>query len=387
MRAKVNINGLVENKRRAARKHGQCVVLRSNNMKKYNFYSGPAILPQEVFEQAANAVRDFNGMGLSLIEISHRSKEFEAVLNEANALVKELFNLNDEWHVLWLQGGASMQFCQIPFNILDNGETAAFLETGVWSKKAIKEAKLFGNATIVGSSADKNFSYVPKEYTIPTNAKSFHITTNNTIEGCQIHKMPDSPVPLVGDMSSDIFSHVIDANKFDLIYAGAQKNIGTAGATLVLVKDKMLGKVNRQIPTMLDYRVHIKDNSLHNTPSVFAIYVSMLNLRWLKAQGGVKAMQKHNDDKAAKLYKEIDSNPLFKAVVEKEDRSKMNVCWTINKPELEEEFATYAKQNGCIGIKGHRSVGGFRASIYNAMPADGVDTLINVMKSFAEKHA
>ena len=356
-------------------------------MKKYNFYSGPAILPQEVFEQAASAVRDFNGMGLSLIEISHRSKEFEAVLNEANALVKELFSLNDEWHVLWLQGGASMQFCQIPMNCLGDGETAAFLETGVWSKKAIKEAKLFGNAVTVGSSADKNFSYVPKNYTIPTNAKYFHITTNNTIEGCQIHKMPDSPVPLVGDMSSDIFSHVIDANKFDLIYAGAQKNIGTAGATLVLIKDKMLGTIDRKIPTMLDYRVHIKDNSLHNTPSVFAIYVSMLNLRWLKAQGGVKAMQKINDDKAAKLYKEIDGNPLFKAVVEKEDRSKMNVCWTINKQELEEEFAKYAKDNGCIGIKGHRSVGGFRASIYNAMPADGVDTLINVMKSFAEKHA
>ena len=356
-------------------------------MKKYNFYSGPAILPQEVFEQAANAVRDFNGMGLSLIEISHRSKEFEAVLNEANALVKELFALNDEWHVLWLQGGASMQFCQIPMNCLGDGETAAFLETGVWSTKAIKEAKLFGNAAVIGSSADKKFSYIPKNYEIPANAKYFHITTNNTIEGCQIHKMPDSPVPLVGDMSSDIFSHVIDANKFDLIYAGAQKNIGTAGATLVLIKDKMLGKVNRKIPTMLDYRVHIKDNSLHNTPSVFAIYVSMLNLRWLKAQGGVKAMQKINDDKAAKLYAAIDSSPLFKAVVDKEDRSKMNVCWTINKPELEEEFATYAKQNGCIGIKGHRSVGGFRASIYNAMPADGVDTLINVMKSFAEKYA
>lgn len=356
-------------------------------MKKYNFYSGPAILPQEVFEQAANAVRDFNGMGLSLIEISHRSKEFEAVLNEANALVKELFNLNDEWHVLWLQGGASMQFCQIPMNCLGEGETAAFLETGVWSKKAIKEAKLFGNTTIVGSSADKNFSYVPKNYTIPPNAKYFHITTNNTIEGCQIHVMPDSPVPMVGDMSSDIFSHVIDANKFDLIYAGAQKNIGTAGATLVLIKDKMLGTIKRQIPTMLDYRVHIKDNSLHNTPSVFAIYVSMLNLRWLKAQGGVKAMQKINDDKAAKLYKAIDSSPLFKAVVEKEDRSKMNVCWTINKQELEEEFVKYAKDNGCIGIKGHRSVGGFRASIYNAMPADGVDALINVMKTFAEKHA
>lgn len=356
-------------------------------MKKYNFYSGPAILPQEVFEQAANAVRDFNGMGLSLIEISHRSKEFEAVVNEANALVKELFELNDEWHVLWLQGGASLQFCMIPMNCLGEGETAAYLETGVWAQKAIKEAKLFGNVNVVASSKDTNFNYIPKDYTMPTDAKYFHITTNNTIYGSQLHKMPNSPVPLVGDMSSDIFSHVIDANKFDLIYAGAQKNIGTAGATLVLIKDKMLGKVKRQIPTMLDYRVHIKDGSLHNTPSVFAIYVSMLNLRWLKAQGGVKAIQKHNDEKAAKLYKEIDTNPLFDGVVAKEDRSKMNVTWTINRPELEEAFSKYAKENGLIGLNGHRSVGGFRASIYNAMPMEGVDTLVQVMRSFAEKHA
>lgn len=356
-------------------------------MKKFNFYSGPAILPPEVFEQAAKAVMELDHIGLSLIEISHRSKEFTAVVDEAQQLVRELTGLGDEYKVLFLQGGATMQFCMIPYNMLDDHETAAYIEIGSWSKKAIKEAKLFGKVKVVASSAEKNFSYIPKGYSVPADAKYFHITTNETIHGSQLHHIPDSPVPLIADMSSDIFSRVLDWKKFDMIYAGAQKNLGTAGATLVIMKESLLGKVKRPVPTMLDYRSHIKDNSLHNTPSTFAIYVCLLTLRWLKAQGGISAMEQRNRDKAALLYSEIERNSLFEANVAAEDRSLMNVTWIMPDQSREDAFAQFAKDHGCIGIKGHRSVGGFRASIYNAMPVEGVELLINVMREFESKHA
>ncbi|MGB3074217.1 MAG: 3-phosphoserine/phosphohydroxythreonine transaminase [Chitinophagales bacterium] len=355
-------------------------------MKKYNFYSGPAILPPSVFEQASKAVIELDHIGLSLIEISHRSKEFTAVLEEAQQLVRDLTGIGDEYKILFLQGGATMQFCTIPFNMLDTNETAAYMEIGSWSKKAIKEAKLFGNVNVVASSSDKNYTYIPKGFTVPSDSKYFHITTNETIHGSQMKLIPDSPVPLIGDMSSDIFSRVLDWNKFDMIYAGAQKNLGTSGATLVIMKESLLGKVSRPIPTMLDYRSHIKDNSLHNTPSTFALYVCMLTLRWLKENGGIAVMEKRNQAKAALLYSEIERNSLFEGNVAAEDRSLMNVTWIMTDTSLEETFGQFAKENGCIGIKGHRSVGGFRASIYNAMPDEGVAKLISIMQEFEATH-
>jgi len=355
-------------------------------MKKYNFYSGPAVLPQPVFEQASNAVIELDNIGLSLIEISHRSKEFQAIVDEAVQHVKDLLKLNDDQKVLFLQGGATMQFCQIPYNLLDEKGKAAYMEIGSWSKKAIKEAKLFGNVEVVASSADKNFTYIPKNYSIPKDATYFHITTNETIHGVEMKEIPESPVPIVADMSSDIFSKPLDGSKFGLIYAGAQKNLGPSGATLVIVNEKLLGKVSRPLPTMMDYRSHIKDGSLHNTPSTFAIYVCLLTLRWIKEQGGLAVMAKRNEEKAATLYAEIDRNTLFDAFVAKEDRSLMNVCFRITKPELEDAFNTYAKENGCIGVKGHRSVGGFRASLYNAMTMEGVNKLIDVMREFEKNH-
>ena len=355
-------------------------------MKKYNFYSGPAILPHEVFEQASKAVLELDNIGMSLIEISHRSKEFVSVLEEAKQHVKDLLQLEDDQQVLFMQGGASLQFCMIPYNLLNEHETAAYLETGVWAKKAIKEAKMFGNVQVVASSSDQNFNFIPKDYVVPGTAKYFHITTNNTIYGSQIQVMPEVGMPMIADMSSDIFSKPIEGKKFDMIYAGAQKNMGTAGVTLVVVRESLLGKVKRQIPTILDYRTHIKEGSLFNTPCTFAIYVSMLTLRWIKKMGGLATMEKMNEEKAMKLYNEIDSNPLFTGVIAKEDRSRMNVTFTINKPELEEAFANAAKDAGCIGIKGHRSVGGFRASIYNAMPMEGIDVLVGVMREFALKN-
>ncbi len=355
-------------------------------MKKYNFYSGPAILPKEVLEQASKSVVELDNIGMSLIEISHRSKEFVNILEEAKQHVRELLQLDSDQHVLFMQGGASLQFCMIPYNILNEHETASYLETGVWAKKAIKEARLFGNVEVIASSADTNFNYIPKKYLVPPTSKYFHITTNNTIYGSQMQSMPEVTIPLVADMSSDIFSRPVEGKKFDLIYAGAQKNMGTAGVTLVVVRDNLLGKVKRQIPTILDYRTHIKENSLLNTPCTFAIYVSMLTLRWIKKMGGLVAMEKINEEKAIKLYNEIDSNPLFTGVIAKQDRSRMNLTFTINKPELEESFNNAAKEAGCIGIKGHRLVGGFRASIYNAMPMEGIDVLIGVMREFAAKN-
>ena len=346
----------------------------------FNFNAGPAILPQEVLQQAAESVRDFSNSGLSILEISHRSKDFEAVVNEAVTLVKELLNVPDGYSVLFLQGGASLQFSMVPYNLLDEGDTAAYLETGVWAKKALKEAKLFGNVNVVASSGDKNYNYIPKNYSVPTDSKYFHITSNNTIFGTQIHKFPESQAPLIADMSSDIFSHPVSAGKFALIYAGAQKNLGPAGVTLVILRNDILGKIKRAIPTMLNYKTHIDENSLFNTPSVYAIYVCLLTLRWLKSQGGLTAMEKRNYEKQALLYKEIDNNPNFSGTAVKEDRSWMNVTFVAKEPAIEEKMLKLAKEANLIGLKGHRSVGGFRASLYNAMSLEGVQRLVEVMR-------
>lgn len=353
---------------------------------KHNFGAGPGILPHEVLKQASQAVVDFNGIGLSILEISHRSSEFEAVLEEAVKLTKELLEVPEGYSVLFLQGGASQQFAMVPYNLLPSNGKAAYLETGVWANKALKEAKYFGEVEIVASSKESNFTYIPKDYTIPADAAYFHITSNNTIYGTQLPEFKKSPVPLICDMSSDIFSREINVSDFSLIYAGAQKNMGPAGTTLVIVKDEILGKVDRKIPAMFNYQTQIEGGSMYNTPPVFAIYVSMLTLRWLKAKGGVAAMQKENEAKAAQLYKEIDRNPLFKAVAAEEDRSKMNVCFVMENPEHEKPFLKFAEEKGIIGIKGHRSVGGFRASIYNALPITSIHVLIDAMQEFAEKN-
>jgi phosphoserine aminotransferase len=353
---------------------------------KHNFGAGPGILPHEVLKQASEAVIDFNGTGLSLLEISHRSKEFEAVLDEAVALVKELFNVPEGYSVLFLQGGASTQFAMAPYNLLPSNGKAAYLETGVWANKALKEAKYFGEVEIVASSKESNFTYIPKDYTIPADAAYFHITSNNTIYGTQLQEFPKSPIPVVCDMSSDIFSRKINVADFGLIYAGAQKNMGPAGVTLVIVKDEILGKVDRKIPAMLNYQTQIEGGSMYNTPPVFAIYVSMLTLNWLKAKGGVEAIEQENITKARVLYEEIERNPIFKPVCAVEDRSHMNVTFVMENPELEKPFLKLCDERGIVGIKGHRSVGGFRASIYNALPITSVYALIDVMQEFAESN-
>jgi phosphoserine aminotransferase len=353
---------------------------------KYNFGAGPGILPQEVLKQSAAAVLDFNGTGLSLLEISHRSPEFEAVLNEAVKLVKELFSVPEGYSVLFLQGGASTQFALAPYNLLPEGGKAAYVETGVWANKALKEAKFFGDVEVIASSKESNFTYIPKDYTIPADAAYVHLTSNNTIYGTQLHEFPQSPIPVVCDMSSDIFSRKVNVANFGLIYAGAQKNMGPAGVTLVIVKDDLLGKTGRKIPAMFNYQAQIEGGSMYNTPPVFAIYVSMLTLNWLKAKGGVEAIEKENDAKAKVLYEEIDRNPLFKAVAAVEDRSHMNVCFVAENPEHEKPFLKYCDEKGIVGLKGHRSVGGFRASIYNALPITSVYVLIDAMREFAEKN-
>ncbi|SDF82319.1 3-phosphoserine/phosphohydroxythreonine transaminase [Mucilaginibacter sp. P25] len=353
---------------------------------KHNFGAGPGILPHEVLKQASEAVIDFNGTGLSLLEISHRSKEFEAVLDEAVTLVKELFNVPEGYSVLFLQGGASTQFALAPYNLLPEGGKAAYVETGVWANKALKEAKYFGEVQIVASSKEANFTYIPKDFEIPADAAYIHITSNNTIYGTQLQEFFKSPIPVVCDMSSDIFSRVVNVADFGLIYAGAQKNMGPAGVTLVIVKDDLLGKTGRKIPAMFNYQTQIEGGSMYNTPPVFAIYVSMLTLKWLKAKGGVPAIEQENITKARVLYEEIDRNPLFKAVAAVEDRSKMNVCFVMENPELEKPFLKLAEERGIVGIKGHRSVGGFRASIYNALPISSIYVLIDVMQEFAEKN-
>ena len=352
---------------------------------RHNFGAGPCILPQEVFKQASQAVLNFKD-GLSILEISHRTPEFESVVDETVKLIKELMDVPSGYSVVLLQGGASLQFSMVPMNLLPDGGTAAYLETGVWANKAIKEVKVFGTANIVASSKESNFTYVPKDYVIPEDSAYFHCTSNNTIYGTELYNFPSTNVPVVCDMSSDIMSRVIDVSQFDLIYAGAQKNIGPAGLTIAIVKDEILGRSGRKLPSMLDYKVHIEAGSMYNTPPVFSIYVAMLNLRWLKAKGGVAAIEKENTAKEEALYREIDRNPLFKGTCAVEDRSRMNVCFVMENPELEKPFLKFAEENGIEGIKGHRSVGGFRASIYNALPITSVHALIELMQIFAEKH-
>ncbi|MCO5239767.1 MAG: 3-phosphoserine/phosphohydroxythreonine transaminase [Chitinophagaceae bacterium] len=353
----------------------------------HNFNAGPSILPRQVFEQASQAIVDFNNTGLSILEIGHRTPLFQAVLDEARALIKELMHLDNDHEVLFLHGGATTQFFQVPMNLLDEDAKAAYLDCGVWGSKPIKEAALFGTVEVVASSKDKNYSYIPKHFQIPEDAAYFHYTTNNTIEGTQMHAIPDTRIPLVADMSSDILSRNMDFNRFALIYAGAQKNIGAAGVNMVVVNKNILGKVKRRMPSMMDYRKHIENGSMLNTPPVFAIYVCMLTLRWLKEQGGVTAIEKINDQKAALLYDTLDRIPLFRPTVEKADRSKMNVVFVMDNPDQEKAFLDLCKKEGMIGVKGHRSVGGFRVSLYNALPLSSVQILVEVMQHFALKHA
>lgn len=355
-------------------------------MKKHNFYAGPSILTPYTIQNTADAVLNFADTGLSLLEVSHRSKEFQAVVDEAVALTKELLQLPEGYHVLFLGGGASLQFCMVPFNLLN--KKAAYLNTGTWATNAIKEARIFGEVDVVASSEDTKFNYIPKDFTIPTDADYFHYTSNNTIYGTEIRKDPDSPIPMVCDMSSDIFSRLFDATKYDIIYAGAQKNLAPSGVTIAIVKESALGHVDRVIPTMLDYRTHIKKGSMFNTPPVLPIYSALMTLRYYKEQGGVAEMEKRDIEKAAILYDEIDRNKLFVGTVAEEDRSIMNVCFVM-KPdyaELEKEFLDFATSRGLVGIKGHRSVGGFRASLYNALPKNSVLALVDCMKEFEAKH-
>jgi len=351
-------------------------------MKKHNFSAGPCILPQSVLKKASDAILNFNGLNLSLIEISHRSKDFVDVMEKARALVLELLNLEKKgYSVLFLQGGASLEFLMTPYNLLKLGGKADYLDTGTWSSKAIKEVKKLGEVNIIASSKDKDYSYIPKGYTIDSNADYFHCTSNNTIRGTQMKEFPKTDIPMVCDMSSDIFSRELDFSQFDLIYAGAQKNMGPAGTTLVVVKTDLLGKTGRNIPSMLDYQIHVDKDSMFNTPSVFAVYVSMLTLQWLKDLGGIKAIEKINKAKAELLYSEIDANPLFKGTAVKEDRSYMNVTFLLTDDSKTDIFEKMLEENGINGLKGHRSVGGYRASMYNALPLESVEVLVNIMKS------
>ena len=357
-------------------------------MKKHNFNAGPSILPQEVIEHTSQAVLNFNGSGLSILEISHRSKDFQAVVDEAVALFKELLQIPEGYSVLFLGGGASLEFCMVPYNFFN--KKAAYLNTGTWAKKALKEAKFFGEAVEVASSAESNFSYIPKNYTIPADADYFHYTSNNTIFGTEVHASSvESPVPVICDMSSDIFSHPIDVSKYICIYGGAQKNLAPAGLTFVIVKDDALGKVSHPIPTMLNYQTHIDGGSMFNTPPVLPIYSALMNLRWIKKMGGVEVMAKRAKERADLLYAEIDRNKLFKGTVtDKEDRSYMNICFVMNDEykDLEADFLKFATEKGMVGIKGHRSVGGFRASCYNAMPLESVQALVDCMQEFEKAH-
>lgn len=356
-------------------------------MKKHNFSAGPAVLPASVLKEAGKAATNYQGMGLSLLELSHRGPEFMAIMEEANALMRELIGLPDNYHVLWMSGGASSQFFMVPMNLLNADETACYVNTGVWADKAIKEANAFGNVQILASSKEENYTHIPKDFKIPKTAKYLHLTSNNTIYGTQMRKFPKSPVPLVCDMSSDFLSRPFQAEQFGLIYAGAQKNLGPAGTTVVLVREDLLGTVQRHLPSMLDYRVFAKNDSMYNTPPVFPIYVSMLTLRWIKKSGGLKAMQRKNKAKALLLYDEIDRNPLFRGTVAAEDRSYMNICFVMHEQyaSLEKEFSAFCTENGMSGLKGHRSVGGFRASTYNALPQKSVQALVELMRDFAEK--
>lgn len=354
----------------------------------HNFNAGPSVLPAQVLDAAAAAIHDFNGSGLSILEIGHRTKAFEAVMEEARALVKEHMQLGSDFEVLFLHGGATTQFMQVPMNLLNENETAAYTDTGVWASKALKEARDYGQVEVICSSKDKNYNYLPQQFAVPPGAAYLHITTNNTIYGTQWQNFEpfyNSGVPLVADMSSDILSRRLNFNRFAIIYAGAQKNMGAAGVNLVVVNKQVLGKVSRKIPTILDYRNHIETGSMLNTPPVFAVYVAMLTLRWIKESGGIDALEKINRQKAALLYDAIDRLPLFTPTVAKDSRSLMNICFLLQTPELEKEFLSLCDASGIYGIRGHRSVGGFRASLYNALPLSSVEFLVELMNEFADK--
>lgn len=352
-----------------------------HTMKKHNYSAGPCILPQEVFDKSAQAILNFNNLDLSILEISHRSKDFVAVMEEARALVLELLGLEGKgYQALFLHGGASLEFLMVPYNLMKANGKAAYLDSGTWASGAIKEAKHFGETVVVASSKADNYSYIPKDYTIPSDANYFHCTSNNTIFGTQMKLFPELTIPVVCDMSSDIFSRTLDFSKFDLIYAGAQKNMGPAGATLVVVKEEILGKTGKYIPSMLDYQQHIDKESMYNTPPVFPIYASLLTLQWLKNLGGIAAIEKINEAKANLLYSEIDRNPLFKGTAAKEDRSNMNATFILNDENHTEAFDKLWKAAGISGLTGHRSVGGYRASMYNALPLESVQVLVDVMK-------
>jgi phosphoserine aminotransferase len=361
--------------------------LRENNRTLHNFGAGPSILPKEVFEEASHGLLNFNNSGLSILEIGHRTKTFQAVIEEAVHTLQELMQLDADHEVLYLHGGASTQFFQVPMNLLDEKTSAAYTDTGIWATKAIKEAKLFGKVDVVCSSKEANYTFLPKQFEVDPSSTYLHITTNNTVYGTQWQDLSlfyNKNVPLVADMSSDILSRQIDFNKFDLIYAGAQKNIGAAGVNVVVVNKRCLGKVQRALPTMMDYRNHIEAGSLLNTPPVFAIYVCMLTLRWLKSIGGVAEVQKRNDVKAKLFYDTLDALPIFKGTVAKEDRSKMNAVFVVENPDAEKEFLALCEKEGMIGVKGHRTTGGFRVSMYNALPVESVQALTDLMKYFAE---
>jgi phosphoserine aminotransferase len=351
----------------------------------HNFNPGPAILPAEVIKESAEGILNFNHSNLSVLEISHRSKDFMDVMDEARLLVREMMGLGDEYKVLFLGGGASMQFGMVPYNLLNPGKTAGYIETGVWASKAIKEAKILGDVKIIASSKDKNFNYIPHGYTVPGDLNYLHITSNNTIHGTQEFHFPDSQVPVVCDMSSDIFSRQLDFNKFSLIYAGAQKNMGAAGVTMVVVKESILGKTERKMLSMMDYQVHIKSDSMYNTPPVFPIYVCLLTLKWLKKNGGLSWIEKINNEKAAAFYAEVDRNPLFEGMCNKADRSKMNATFILKNNSIEDEFNGLCKKAGIIGLKGHRDLGGYRASMYNALTLEDVIALTEVMKELEKK--
>lgn len=355
-------------------------------MKKHNFNAGPSILPQEVIEKAAQAVLDFNGSGLSILSISHRTKDFDEVMDTADKLFRELLDIPENYKILFLGGGASTQFFEVAANFL--GKKAGYVNTGVWSKKAIKEAKRYGEVEVLATSEDKNFTYIPKGFAIPADLDYLHITTNNTIYGTEYHEDIDSPVPLIADMSSDILSRPVDVKKYAMIYGGAQKNLAPAGVTFAIVRDDMLEKIVRDLPTMVNYRTHAENNSMFNTPPVFPIYVLAETLKWAKKIGGVQELYRLNVEKADLLYAEIDRNPLFKGTTAKEDRSLMNICFVMNDgyEELAPEFMEFAKSKGMVGIKGHRLVGGFRASCYNALPKESVEALVTCMQEFEKAH-
>lgn len=361
--------------------------LQSKVMKMHNFNSGPSILPATVLEQAAAAIINYNNTGLSLLEIGHRTKWFEEILHEAIGLIKELMELDTDHEVLFLHGGASTQFMQVPMNLLDTNDTAAYIDNGIWGTKAIKEAKLFGNVAVVSSTKDKKHSYIAKDFTVPANAKYLHFTTNNTVEGTEWHQLPAADIPLVADMSSDIFSRPFAYNQLGVIYAGAQKNMGAAGVNLLVIRKDMLGKISRPIPAIMDYRNHIEAGSLLNTPPVFAVYVAMLTLRWIKQEGGLAVMEQRAKERANLFYNTLDALPFYTPIVAKEDRSLMNATFAISDATLENEFLDLCKANGMVGVKGHRSVGGLRVSMYNALALSSVEAICDLMKAFAGKYA